>query len=139
MNLLMRWTVLFAALMLIMQSSRALTIGSKGRVSGPSIHTTYFLTPNNAPTPVQAKAYAGYFANGNCQYNAIYDLGNEIVKTGDFIDIDAFLVKSIIGINYNCMSIYYTYKQLVIETFQLVFDGINYTTTLPITAEVTIN
>src|SRR3990167_2935326 len=114
MNLIMRWTVLFAALMLIMQSSRALTIGSKGRVSGPSIHTTYFLTPNNAPTPVQAKAYAGYFANGNCQYNAIYDLGNEIVKTGDFIDIDAFLVKSIIGINYNCMSIYYTYKQLVI-------------------------
>jgi len=138
MQILMKWTFLFAIIMLVIDSSHAWTIGSKGRVNGPSIHTTYFLTPNNASVKVHANMHVGVFANGMCAYNAIYDLGTEILKTGDFIDIDALKLKSVIGTGYTCMSIYYYFKQLVIETFQLGFDGINYTATLSSTNEISI-
>lgn len=139
MNILLKWTIVFAVMMIAMDKSHAWNIGQKGRVTGPSIHTTYFLTPNNAMFLVSAKAYVGEYVNGNCQYTAIYDIGTENLKTGDFIDIDAFQLKSVIGGGYGCMSIYYTYKQLVIETFQLEWDGVNYNGTIPATAEVTIS
>lgn len=133
-----KWTFLFAALFMLINASYALSIGSKGRVNGPSIHTTYFITPNNSYFPIHAQAYVGKFINGTCQYNAIYDLGNEMLKTGDFIDIDAFKLKSVIGVGYTCMTIFYTYKQIVLETFQLGTDGINYNASFPATSEVTI-
>jgi hypothetical protein len=138
MNLLVNWTLLFATLMIAMDSTHAWNIGSKGRVNGPSIHTTYFLTPNNATFPVQAKAYVGKYISGTCQYNAVYDLGTETLKSGDLIDIDAFRLKSIIGTGYNCMTIAYTYRQIVMETILLLYDGVNYVTTNPTTSEVTI-
>lgn len=138
MNLLMTWTLLFAALMIVMDTSHAWNIGSKGRVNGPTIHTTYFLTPNNAAFPVRAKAYVGSYINGACQYTSVYDLGSETLQSGDFIDIDAFQLKSVIGTRYNCITMMYFYKQIVMETFQLVFDGVNYTSSYPTTSEVTI-
>lgn len=138
MNLLLKWNFLFLALMLANASYAAWNIGSKGRVNGPSIHTTYFLTPNNAPFSVHAEAYVGKFVDGACRYNAIYDLGTESLMTGDFFDFDAFQLKSVIGTGYNCMTLYYTYKQLVLETFLLNSDGINYNGTIPATSEVTI-
>jgi len=138
MNKLLKRTFLYVALVIAINSSYAWNIGSKGRVNGPSIHSTYFITSNNSSFPVHAQAYVGKFINGTCQYNAIYDLGTEILKTGDFIDIDAFELKSVIGTRYTCMTIFYTYKQIVLETFQLGTDGINYNTSLPATSEVTI-
>lgn len=139
MNFLMKWTFLFATIMIATDtSSHAWTIGSKGRVNGPSIHTTYFLTPNNAPSLVSAKAYVGSYMNGNCQYTAIYNIGDEELRTGDFIDIDGFRLKSTIGTGYNCMTMYYYYKQLVLETILLFFDGFNYIASFPPTNEVTI-
>ncbi len=138
MNLLIKWTFLFAALMIAVNSSHGWSIGSKGRVDGPSIHSTYFLTPENAPHEVHAQVYAGTLVNGSCVYNAAYDLGTETIKTGDVIDIDAFRLKSIIGTGYTCMTIFYTSKQVVMETIQLNTDGINYTTTIPATSEVNV-
>jgi len=130
----------FVALLLACTSeSFAWNIGSKGSVIGPSIHTTYFLTPNNASFPVHAQAYVGTYVNGICNYAAIYDIGTDNLKTGDYVDIDAFQLKSVIGTNYNCMTIYYTYKQLVMETFLLLFDGINYNNSAPTVSEVMIS
>lgn len=138
MNLLVKWTFLFAALMILVNPGHAWNIGSKGRVDGPSIHSTYFLTPNNAPVEVHAQAYMGSFVSGVCAYNAIYDLGMETIKTGDVIDIDAFRLASVMGRKYACMTIFYTSKQIVMETIELNSDEINYITTTPATAEVTI-
>lgn len=112
---------------------------SKTHVVGSSIHTTYFLTPNNASFEVKAKAYLGKFINGKCVYNAINDMGSELLKTGDFVDFDGNQLRMIVGLNYNCMSVYYTYQQLVIETFLLVSDGINYIASIPPTSEVIID
>lgn len=138
MNLLIKWTFLFAALMIAINSGHAWNIGSKGRVNGPSIHSTYFITSENAPFEIHAQAYVGSFVNGSCVYNAAYDLGTETVRTGDVIDIDAFRLKSVIGTNYSCMTIFYSNKQMVMETIQLNTDGINYITTEPATSEITI-
>lgn len=139
MSHLMRWTLIFAALLLsIHPAYAAWNIGGKGRVTGPAIHTTYFLTPNNQSFPIQAQAYVGLFLNGVCVYNTIYNMGTETFKTGEFFDIDAFALKAIIGTGYNCITIFYTYKQVVTETFQLFSDGFNYTVTNPPTAEVNI-
>ncbi|EKD70307.1 MAG: hypothetical protein ACD_46C00575G0007 [uncultured bacterium] len=138
MNLLMKWTFIFAALMLITQTGHAWTIGSKQRVNGPSIHSTYFFTANNQFNNVHAQMYVGAWVNGTCQYAAHYDMGNEILRTGNYINIDAFKLQSIIGGNYSCMTIFYTSRQLVMETFQLQWNGSNYINTIPATAEVTI-
>lgn len=136
---MMRWTLLFATLMLVSQNGHpAWVIASKGRSNGPTIHTTYFLTPNNAGIPVHASAYVGSFLNGLCQYRAIYQLGTETVQTGDFVDLDAFQFKALVGGNYTCATIYYTYQQLVLDTFVLIFDGVNYQNSIPATSEVTI-
>ena len=134
---LQKWISL-AAILIVSQTACAWNIGSKGRVNGPAVHTTYFLTPNNGAFPVQAKAYVGFFANGSCQFNAMYDIGKDTLQTGNFVDIDGFALKAIIGEGYGCMTIFYTYKQLVMETFQLFFDGVNYTSTFPATSEVMI-
>lgn len=116
----------------------AWNIGSKGRVNGPAIHTTYFLTPNNQSFLVHAQAYVGTFMNGYCRYNTVYDLGNEMIKTGDMIDIDAFRLRFVIAGGNSCMSIYYYYHQLVIENFKLIWDGFNYTSSIPFQNEITI-
>ena len=138
MNLLMKWTLLFAALLVMIHSGYAWNIGAKGRVVGPSIHTTYFLTPNNSTFLVHAQAFVGSFVNGLCQHTTSYDLGNAMLQSGNTVDIDAFALKSVIGLGYNCMSIYYINRQQVIETFQLVTDGINYINTIPATTQVMI-
>lgn len=138
MNQLMRITLLFVLTLMVLNSAHAWNIGNKGRVNGPSIHSTYFLTPNNSNFGVHAKALVGTWANNACQYSATYDIGAENLSTGDFVDIDAYQLKSVVGGGYSCMSIYYNYKQLVIESFQLVWDGFNYDTTVPATSEVTI-
>ena len=137
MHNLIKRTYLIVYLILPMSLCHAFSIGSVGRVNGPVIHTTYFITPNNGSFPVRSVAYAGKYINGNCQYNAVYDLGTENLKTGDFVDIDGFRLKSVIGI-YDCVTINYTYKQIVRDSFQLLFNGINYESTNPATSEVTI-
>lgn len=138
MDQLAKWMLLFGLSIMVMDNSHAWTIGSKVRVNGPTIHTTYFMTPNNGIFPVHARANVGRFINNTCQYNAIYDLGNTLLKSGDSIAIDGFLLKSVIGSGYTCMTIYYTSRQLVWETFRLIFDGINYSTSLPPTSEITL-
>ncbi len=75
---------------------------------GPAIHTTNFLTPTNVSKLVYGHAYVGNYTNGNCQYTMIYNLGSERLNNGDFINIDAFSLLSVIGGGYSCMSIYYT-------------------------------
>jgi hypothetical protein len=115
----------------------AWTIGDKGRVNGPSIHTTYFLTPNNQAFPIAAQAYMGTWVNGNCQPGTtLYNLGFENLQTGDFVDIDAFQLKAVMGGGYSCMTIFYNRQQPVNESFQLVWDGYNYITTLPAQTEI---
>lgn len=116
----------------------AWTIGAKGHVIGPAIHTTYFLTPNNALFPVRAQALVGYWQNGYCQYYAIYPLGTETLQSNDFVDIDGMQLQAIAGGGYDCMSIYYTYHQLAIESFRLIWDGLHYHTSFPPVAQVTI-
>lgn len=138
MNPFIKWTLILSVTSLSICPTHAWNIGSLGRVNGPAIHSTYFLTPNNASFQIHAQVYVGMFANGTCQYGAAYDLGSENIKTGDVIDIDAFRLKSIIGLGYTCMTIFYTNKQVVMETVQLTTDGINYTNSFPSTAEVTI-
>jgi hypothetical protein len=124
---------------MVVLTTHAWTIGTKGRVNGPSIHTSYFLTPNNQSFIVHANAFAGTWANGICQQGTtLYDLGNENLATGDIIDIDAFQLKAIMGGGYACLTIYYYSKQLVIETMQLNWDGFNYTMSLPAQSEITI-
>lgn len=136
-----RWTMIFAALMLIIPPGKcfsAWNTGGKGRTNGPTIHSTYFLTPNNQPFPIHAQTFVGTFTSGICVINAAYDTGIEQFKTGDYFDLDAFQLKSIVGLGYNCVTIYYTYRQVVSETFQLFSDGINYTATNPAITEVNI-
>lgn len=131
-------TIVILAAFSIIPVSFAFNIGAKGRSIGPTIHTAYFLTPNNQAFDVRAIAYVGTWANGQCQYQAQYDIGKENLKTGDFVDIDAYQLRSVVGGGYSCISIYYTYKQLVIETLQLVWDGTNYTNSTPAVDELTI-
>lgn len=138
MGVLMRWTLFFAVLMMAVQSSHSYTFSSKGRVNGPAIHSSYFFTPNNQDFPVQARAYVGNWVNGTCVYAGQYEMGVDTLRTGNFVDIDAFKLKSIVGGGYSCMTISYYFKQPVLETFQLVWDGFNYNNTLPATADVTI-
>jgi hypothetical protein len=140
MDQLMKWTLLFAALMMVDDFSHAFSIGSKGRANGPSIHTTYFLTPQNAQFPVKAQVLAGSWLNGYCIYQTTNPIaiGTELLKTGDFIDIDAYLLREIIGSGYDCLALYYTYNQLVIESFQILWDGFNYRASFPPLTEVSI-
>src|SRR5579871_4198587 len=116
---------------LITNSGHAWNIGSKESISGPVIHTTYFLTNNNASFPVHAQAYVGSFVDGVCHFTTAYDLGTETLQTGDYVDIDGFLLKSVIGGGYTCMTIFYISKQIVMETLQLIYNGLNYATSLP--------
>lgn len=138
MNLLMKWTAVFLVLMMAMQTGRAWNIGSKTTLTGSTIHSTYFLTPNNAPFTVQAKAYMGYLINGICQYATIYDVGSEVLKTGDTVNIDGLLLASLVGNGYSCMTLSYTNQQTARETFQLYFDGLHYNLSQPAMAEVMI-
>lgn len=129
---------LLIILLLTFQQVFAWSIGAKGRTTSPSIHTTYFLTPNNQAYDVHASAYMGYFVNNSCQYNAIYDLGTEKLATGDYFDINAYWLRDLVGSGYSCMIIYYNYHQVVYETLQLFWDGFNYYTTNPSASEITI-
>lgn len=138
MDLFTKWTLTTLAVLISISPSYAWNIASVGRVTGPSIHSTYFLTPNNASFPIHAHAYVGQFTNGTCQYGAAYNLGTESIKTGDVIDIDAFKLKSLIGLEHTCMVIFYTGRQVVTETIMLTTDGINYTNSVPSTAEVSV-
>lgn len=138
MSTLIKKSFLFIVLIMLINMSYAWNIGTKGRVSGPTIHTTYFLTPQNSPFPVHAQANVGSFVNGTCQYATTYDLGTEMLATGDKIDIDAFKLKSVVGLGYSCITINYFSNQVVRETLQLVSDGVNYITSYPTTDEVTI-
>lgn len=122
----------------LMDTAHAFNIGIKGHVSGPAIHTTYFLTPNNQAFEVQAKLYVGYFLSGSCRYLGYYDIGRERLKTGDVVDIDGFALRSLIGGGYDCVTLYYTYRQMVFETIILTWDGFNYTSSYPQTSEITI-
>jgi hypothetical protein len=124
--------------MLFVESNHAWNIGRKIYVSGPVVHTTYFLTPNNASAPVTAQAYVGLYLNGVCQYNAVYPIGKENLKTGDLISIDGYQLMALVGPNYNCMTIQYMGRQQVAETFQLLSDGINYVSSIPAQVEVAI-
>lgn len=145
---LMKWTLLFALLMLELNSSRAgWSIGAKAQINGPIVHSIYFITPNNAPVSVTAQAYVGTSVpttntgtsvNSNCPYTAVYQLGTEILKTGDVFYVDAYQLKNLINGGYNCISIYYTYQQLVIDNFQLLYDGFNYVSSYPSREEVVI-
>lgn len=131
--------ILLCAIVIGLPTSYAsFNIATKGRVTGPAIHTTYFLTPSNGEFDVTAKAYVGHYINGVCVYNNIFDMGTEHLATGDFIDFDAFKLRAVLGVNYNCMSIYYVYSQLVIDNFVLINDGINYIGSFPAKTEVTI-
>lgn len=116
----------------------AWVIGAKGRATGPTFHTTYFLTPNNQSFPIHATAYLGKLINGTCQYEAIYDIGTDSLRTGDFVDLDAFALKSAVGGGYSCMAIYYAHRQIVMESLQLFWDGLNYFNSFPATSEVSI-
>lgn len=137
MNFMMKWSLLFATLMM-MNPGHSFTVAEKGRVNGPAIHSTYFLTPNNQDYEVRATAYPGAWVNGTCVYEAQYSLGHDFIKTGDTVDLDAFQLKSLIGGGYSCLTIVYHYQQPVVDIVQLVWDGLNYTTTVPSKTEVTI-
>lgn len=109
----------------------AFNIASKWQTTGPVIHTTFFITPGNDLVDLKAQAYVGTLNNGNCVYADIFNMGAEKVQTGDFIDYDAFKIKSLLGTSYDCMTVYYTVNQFVFETFSLFFDGFNYYDTYP--------
>lgn len=125
-------------LCLFLSALHAWPIGAKGHVIGPAIHSTYFITPNNAAFSVHAKLYAGNLLNGLCRYNATYDLGEEIVRSGDVVAFDAFALKALVGEGANCMSVSYTQKQQVMDSMLMVTDGINYVNTIPAMSQVTI-
>lgn len=138
MNLLMKWTLIFAALMMVINPSHAWRIGTQQQAS-VLVHTTHFLTPNNGPAKVHAQAYLGTSdQNGNCNYTAIYDIGTTLLQNADFVYIDGIKLKSLVGSNYQCMTIYYYYRQIVTETFTLINNGVNYQTSSPATSQVTI-
>lgn len=138
MNLLMRWTLIFAVMMLLMETGHAWNIGQKNYATGSTIHSTHFLTPHNAAFPVHAKAYLGYLMNGSCTYATAYDLGSDSLQTGDTVNIDGFALKSLVGGGYTCMTVFYTSQQTARETFQLYFDGINYNLSQPAIAQITL-
>jgi hypothetical protein len=131
------------ALMWIVPTALGWSIATVGRVDGPVIHTTYFLTPQNQPIKVSAQAYLGTWANGDCrQETGWYDLntvGPDWIQTGYFVDFDGFKLKALVGGRYACITVSYTtalqFKQ---ETFQLVWDGLNYTHSLPRQSKVSI-
>ena len=137
----MRITHIAALIFLIISTSPTFAnwnIASKGRALGQTIHTSYFLTPHNGQFPVNAKAYLGTYNNGQCVYSQIYDMGTERLTSGEYVDYDPIRLKGLVGLSFNCMSVYYYYQQLVIENFILINDGINYVGTLPFTSQVTI-
>lgn len=117
----------------------AFSIATKNSINGFLIHSTSFITPNNQPVSVQAKVFVGNYVNGYCQIARSYDIGNDALQTGDFINVDALKLESLVGGGYSCMSIFYTGKQTVWETFQLIYDGVNYNTSNPPSTQVTIS
>jgi hypothetical protein len=134
----MKWTLLFAVLMIVLETGHAWNIGSKGRTLGPMIHSTYIITPKNASLKIDGRAFVGYLNNGVCQYANVYQIGYEFLQTGDVMDIDGFALKSLVGGGYTCMTIVYSNQQMVRETFQLFYDGLNYIRTRPEIAQVQI-
>lgn len=137
MNQIIRMFLIFT-LFAYTTSVMSFTIAEKGRVTGPAIHATYFITPNNQSFPVHADAYAGNWVNGVCVNTNQIDIGKSTLQSGDFTDLDAFQLKALIGGGYSCLTITYFFKQPVIDSFQLVWDGFNYTATLPAVSEVTV-
>ena len=122
-------------------------IGSKNMMSSAAIHSTYFLTPNNQPITIRGTANVGYLNNGVCDYSqgATYPLGQELVRTGDNIYIDAYRLLAAIGNAYSCVQITYLSDpvsqrvfQPVQEWFQLVWNGANYVDSFPAVSQVTI-
>ncbi len=134
----MKWIFLFALLVTPIQNSLAFNLAQKGRVAGTAIHTTYFLTPNNAAFDIQGTAMVGTWLNGTCVYASQVNIGRDKLKSGDFVDLDAAQLKSLAGGGYSCVTFFYQYKQPVMDTMQLAWDGLNYTTTYPATSEVNI-
>jgi hypothetical protein len=137
MMVLWKWTLVFGVFALSMHVSHAYTFANKGQVNGPAIHTTYFFTTNNIDAKVKAKAYVGHWTNGACLYAGQYDMGVELLRTGNQVYLDASKLKSIIGNGYTCMTISYFNQQPVLDTFQLLWNGSAYTATLPATSNVT--
>ncbi len=119
-------------------SINAWTIGAKSVISPSTIHATYFLTPKNTATPVRIDAYLGFMTNGLCNSAARYPLGIEKLQTGDYLSIDAFSLKSVVGGGYNCMTIFYYSHLISRETFLIAFDGNNYNFSYPAKSEVMI-
>jgi hypothetical protein len=138
MNVLLKWTLIFATFMLAAKNSHAFNIASLNFVNGPEIHTTYFFTTNNQPVNVQAEVYMGNFVNGICQYGSHFNMGKELIRTGNQVVMDAYRLKSIAGGGYNCMTIFYNSTQLVYETIGLQWNGVNYTASYPTLSQVTI-
>lgn len=137
MLVLCRWTLAFGIFVLAMQYGHAYTFASLGRVNGPAIHTTYFYTTNNETVLVRAKAYVGAWSNGACLYAGQFDMGLQPLRTGNQLYLDANKFRSIVGNGYTCVTISYFYKQPVLDTYQLVWDGQGYTNTIPNTSDVT--
>lgn len=133
-----KWMPLFLLLAATTDSSLAFNLAQKGRVAGTAIHTTYFLTPNNAAFDIQGTAMVGTWLNGTCVYASQINIGRDKLKSGDFVDLDAAQLKSLAGGGYSCVTFFYLYKQPVMDTMQLAWDGLNYTTTQPATSEVNI-
>lgn len=133
-----KWMPFIILLAVTSTSSYSFNLAQKGRVSGMAIHTTYFLTPNNAAFDIQGTAMVGTWLNGTCVYASQVNIGRDKLKSGDFVDLDAAQLKSLAGGGYSCVTFFYQYKQPVMDTMQLAWDGLNYTTTQPATSEVNI-
>ncbi|MBA3661395.1 MAG: hypothetical protein H0W64_06685 [Gammaproteobacteria bacterium] len=132
-----KW-ILFFYFLLATCSIFAWNIGSKGRSTGPAFHTTYFLTPNNQSFTIHATAFLGKWIDSICQPEALLDMGQDELKTGNYVDLDAFALRSRVGMGYTCMTINYFYRQKATETFALFSDGVNYVGSYPYTSEVSI-
>lgn len=133
-----KWIFLLSLITAASQTTLAFNLAQKGRVSGKAIHTTYFLTPNNAAFDIKGTAMMGTWLNGTCVYANQINIGQDKLRTGDFVDLDASQLKSLAGGGYSCVTFFYLYKQPVMDTMQLAWDGLNYTTTQPATSEVNI-
>lgn len=127
--------------------TQAWQIGTKNRMSSAPIHATYFLTPNNQLTPIRGVANVGYMNNGICDYSqgTTYSLGQELVKTGDQLYVDAYRLLAVIGNAYTCIQITYTNAenakqvfQPMQEWFELIWNGSNYVNSFPAISQVTI-
>lgn len=125
---------------ILINSASADTIFVHGLFGGKTIHQVKFTTHVNSPIDAQVRVQVGQWANQACVVQYSKDLGNFSISDGEVVSVDSFKVKWGLGGGYTCTNNIYTYKgKQVVDTYQVKWDGSDYTSSVPFMSYVNLS